>query len=162
MCWVGLSEQELLSILKKKKSEEFDPHSGKGFAYVYTSEDARFKAIKEVYSMYSSEQSAVEKKFLNAFMHENALNPLVFPNLRQFEVEIVAMTSWMLHGAGGVVGHVTSGGTESILMAIKTYRDRARALYPGITKPQVVSTLLATLIALLYIIGCSGNHSSCL
>ena len=137
---IGLSEQELLSILRKKKSEEFNPHTGKGFAYVYTLEDSRFKAIKEAYNMYTLEQSAIEKKFLDAFMHENALNPMVFPNLRHFEVEIVAMTSWMLHGGEGVVGHVTSGGTESILMAIKTYRDRARDLCPHITKPEVVST----------------------
>ena len=76
--------------------------------------------------------------FFHSFMHENALNPLVFPSLRQFEVELVAMTAWMLHGEDGVVGNVTSGGTESILMAMKTYRDRARDLFPQITHPEVV------------------------
>lgn len=71
-------------------------------------------------------------------MHENALNPLVFPSLRQFEVEVVAMTAWMLNGSDGVVGNITSGGTESILMAMKTYRDRARNLCPTIKHPEVV------------------------
>lgn len=36
----------------------------------------------------------------------------------------------------GACGTTTSGGTESILMATKTYRDRARALY-GITEPEM-------------------------
>ena len=48
------------------------------------------------------------------------------------------MTASMLHGGGHVVGSVTSGGTESILMAMKTYRDMARDLRPKITKPNVV------------------------
>lgn len=79
------------------------------------------------------------RMFYHAFMHENALNPMVFPSLRHFETEIVAMVAHMLHGDGGVVGNVTSGGTESILMAVKTYRDRARSLYSQITQPEMVS-----------------------
>ena len=79
--------------------------------------------------------------FFYAFMHENALNPLVFPSLRQFEVEVVAMTAWMLNGSDGIVGNITSGGTESILMAMKTYRDRARSLCPTIKHPEVVRVI---------------------
>lgn len=47
----------------------------------------------------------------------------------------------MLHGDGSVVGALTSGGTESILMAIKAYRDRARALRPNAfthSKPNMI------------------------
>ena len=84
-------------------------------------------------------KQAIVDMFLHAFMHENALNPLVFPSLRQFEVETVAMVANMLHGDSQCVGSITSGGTESILMAVKTYRDRARKLYPHITKPEIVS-----------------------
>ena len=49
------------------------------------------------------------------------------------------MTASMLHGDVNVVGNITSGGTESILCAVKAYRDRARHLYPGITQPEMVS-----------------------
>ena len=49
------------------------------------------------------------------------------------------MTADMLNGDGLTVGNVTSGGTESILMAMKAYRDRARALWPHITDPEMVS-----------------------
>ena len=48
------------------------------------------------------------------------------------------MTASMLHGNHHVVGSVTSGGTESILMAVKTYRDMARDRRPQITKPNMV------------------------
>lgn len=57
---------------------------------------------------------------------------------RKFENEIVAMTASMLHGDEETVGNVTSGGTESILMAMKTYRDRARKMNPDIKKPNIV------------------------
>eukprot|EP00731_Ephydatia_muelleri_P033238 Em0026g58a len=79
------------------------------------------------------------RAFTRAFMHDNALNPILFPSLKRFEMETVAMVAHMLHGDGGCAGNVTSGGTESILMAVKTYRDRARALCPHITHPEMVA-----------------------
>lgn len=50
------------------------------------------------------------------------------------------MTARMLHGGPAVCGAMTSGGTESILMAVKTYRDWARAT-KGITKPELVAPI---------------------
>ena len=44
--------------------------------------------------------------------------------------------------ADKVCGAVTSGGTESILMAIKTYRDYARK-EKGITKPEMIIPITA-------------------
>lgn len=63
---------------------------------------------------------------------------------RRFEVETVAMTANMLHGDANVVGSVTSGGTESILCAVKAYRDRARHLHPHITHPEMVRYVFNT------------------
>ena len=51
------------------------------------------------------------------------------------------MTSWMLHGDDDVVGSLTSGGTESILMAMKAYRDRAAKLFPHIKRPNMVAPI---------------------
>ena len=51
------------------------------------------------------------------------------------------MTASMLHGDANVVGNVTSGGTESILCAVKAYRDRARQLYPHTKQPEMVSSV---------------------
>jgi hypothetical protein len=49
------------------------------------------------------------------------------------------MTAWMCHGDNNTVGSLTSGGTESILMAVKTYRDLAKAKRPYIHTPKVCS-----------------------
>jgi glutamate/tyrosine decarboxylase-like PLP-dependent enzyme len=58
---------------------------------------------------------------------ENALNPLVFPSLREMQRDVVSMSAGILNGGDDVGGAMTSGGTESIFMAVKTARDRARA-----------------------------------
>lgn len=79
----------------------------------------------------------IEKVF-TTFMHENGLNPVAFPALRKFEVEVVAMSLTMLNAPSSACGTMTSGGTESLLCALKAYRERARVLYPHITAPEVV------------------------
>lgn len=74
----------------------------------------------------------------------NPLHPDVFPAVRKMEAEIVAMVLKMFNNPGGA-GVTTSGGTESIVMAVKTYRDWARAT-KGITEPEmyVLSSLRGT------------------
>jgi len=68
-----------------------------------------------------------------AYAIHSQVNPLhsdLWPSATKFEAEIVAMTAHMLGGTSagpGVCGTVTSGGTESILLAMKAYRDRALA-----------------------------------
>ncbi|KAL8584197.1 hypothetical protein ACOMHN_034883 [Nucella lapillus] len=55
------------------------------------------------------------------------------------ETEVISMTAAMLNGSDDAVGFMTSGGTESVLMAVKAYRDRARKLYPHIKHPEIVA-----------------------
>ncbi|HUF54873.1 MAG TPA: aspartate aminotransferase family protein [Dehalococcoidia bacterium] len=71
----------------------------------------------------------------------NGLGPDAFKSLKKFESEVVAMTATLL-GEPEAVGNMTSGGTESILMAVKTARDRARA-EREITEPEMVIPLSA-------------------
>jgi len=56
------------------------------------------------------------------------------------DAEIVRMTAALLHGGDDVGGCTTSGGTESILMAMKAYRDFARN-ERGIQNPEVCALL---------------------
>ncbi|XP_019855201.1 PREDICTED: sphingosine-1-phosphate lyase-like [Amphimedon queenslandica] len=144
----GLANEKLLEELQRRKAADFNPDSGKGFAYVYTVHNQQFQTVQKAFDLFqfnAEDTSATDLKenisvvFFRSFLHENALNPMVFPSLRLFEVEVVAMTAWMLNGPKGVVGNITSGGTESILMAVKTYRDRARALNPSIKQPEMVA-----------------------
>ncbi|MFQ3632624.1 pyridoxal phosphate-dependent decarboxylase family protein [Roseiflexus sp.] len=67
----------------------------------------------------------------------NPLHVDLWPSIARYEAEIIAMTATMLGGGSGVCGTVTSGGTESILLAMKTYRDWARERR-GIRHPEVV------------------------
>lgn len=95
-------------------------------------------AWKEGYvsgAVYHGDDSFVE--FLNRIYslnsQVNSLHTDLWPRSAKFDSEIVAMTSVML-GAGqderdpaqDICGTVTSGGTESILLAMKAYRDQAR------------------------------------
>ena len=74
----------------------------------------------------------------------NPLHPDVFPAVRKMEAEVVAMVLKMYNNPGGA-GCTTSGGTESIVMAVKTYRDWARAT-KGITEPEMYVATLGLLL----------------
>lgn len=96
-------------------------------------------------AVYHGDQEHID--FLNKVYAINSQsNPLhadVWPSATKFEAEIVAMTADMLGGEGqDVCGTVSSGGTESILLAMKTYRDRARQ-EKGITRPEMVVPVTA-------------------
>src|SRR5262249_53016436 len=71
------------------------------------------------------------------FFSGNALYPGYFPSLERFEREVVSMTADLLHGASEATGNITSGGSESILLGVKSARDRARARRPEITRPRM-------------------------
>ena len=73
----------------------------------------------------------------NLYLYENALNPFRFPSLRQMETDVVGMTASLLNAPEEANGCMTSGGTESIIMAVKTARDRARA-ERDVTRPEIV------------------------
>ncbi|XP_075504687.1 sphingosine-1-phosphate lyase isoform X1 [Primulina tabacum] len=76
------------------------------------------------------------------FAHTNPLHLDVFQSVVRFETEVVAMTAAILgskekSSGGQVCGNMTSGGTESILLAMKTSRDYMK-VKKGITKPEMV------------------------
>ena len=71
----------------------------------------------------------------NLFSHANVLQRDMYPSATKFEAEIIAMTSDLLHGPG--VGVVTSGGSESLITALYSYREHARETR-GVTRPNVV------------------------
>jgi sphinganine-1-phosphate aldolase len=92
--------------------------------------------------------------FLNrVYALTSQVNPLhadLWPSASKYEAEIVAMTAAMLGGDAAatgdpdqeVLGGVTSGGTESVLLAMRAYRDWARATR-RITRPEVVAPATA-------------------
>ncbi|MEL6286772.1 MAG: aspartate aminotransferase family protein [Pseudomonadota bacterium] len=91
--------------------------------------DAKWRDGKTaVYVFNAGEDVAqVQKDAYAAFMSENGLGPLAFPSLARMEQDVIQMALGLLHGPEGATGAMTSGGTDSITMAIKTARDFARA-----------------------------------
>jgi glutamate/tyrosine decarboxylase-like PLP-dependent enzyme len=82
----------------------------------------------------------LKEAYTTAF-YSNGLGPAAFKSLKKFESEVIAMTADLLNHPEAA-GNMTSGGTESILMAVKTARDRARA-EKGISNPQMIVPVTA-------------------
>jgi sphinganine-1-phosphate aldolase len=119
----GLSKEEILNTLQAFKSHDMDWKSGKVWCYVYTPEDEPANVTREAYL---------------SFLSENGLDPSVFPSMLKLETDVVRATINLLRGDSNAVGHLTTGGTESIMLAVKTARDKARAEHPEITQPEMV------------------------
>eukprot|EP00117_Sycon_ciliatum_P031351 scpid52964/ scgid24538/ Sphingosine-1-phosphate lyase; Sphingosine-1-phosphate aldolase len=148
----GCSAEELLQDMAELKALETVTEDGKVFAYVYTMEDDHAKTLRKAFDMFNdptgydgndkpSARENVVNQFAHTFLHENALSPMVFPALRKMETEVISMVATMLNGDSRCSGSLTTGGTESILMAVKCYRDRARELMPHITQPEIVAPI---------------------
>lgn len=119
----GLSRDQIFSALEAYRANDMPWRDGRTWAYVYDPGREAEEVIKQAYMMYLS---------------ENALDPTVFPSLLRLENELVAMAAAHLHGDADVVGNFTSGGTESIILAVKAARDYARAKRPHITQPEIL------------------------
>jgi glutamate/tyrosine decarboxylase-like PLP-dependent enzyme len=70
------------------------------------------------------------------YLAANALNVEAFPSLRRMQSEVVAMVAALLHGGAEAAGFMTSGGTESILLAVKGARGRGRER--GVMQPEMI------------------------
>ena len=73
------------------------------------------------------EVERVKKAAYAMFSEENGLGPAAFPSLAQMEREVVAFGLALLNAPKGAAGGMTSGGTDSIFMAVKAARDYARS-----------------------------------
>ena len=119
----GRPFDEVLADLGAKGAEDLDYKAGKSWSLVYYLNDEYYEFLKKAH---------------NSYFSENGLNPMAFKSLKVLESEVVRSTAEMLHGAEDAVGTMTSGGTESILMAMKAYRDRAKKKKPWLLNPEVI------------------------
>ncbi|XP_068927209.1 sphingosine-1-phosphate lyase 1 isoform X1 [Petaurus breviceps papuanus] len=90
-------------------------------------------------TVYSGDEKLTELlvKVYGDFAWSNPLHPDVFPGVRKMEAEVVRIVCTLFNGGPESCGCVTSGGTESILMACKAYRDLAYE--KGIKFPEIVA-----------------------
>ncbi len=120
----GRAHDEVLATMDGYRDGDARWRDGRCFSLVYFAGEAHERLL-----------IAAHERF---FM-ENALNPMAFKSLKRMEAEVIQMTASMFHGPASAVGTMTSGGTESILMAVKTYRNLARAKRPWVRSPEIVA-----------------------
>ncbi|XP_062319949.1 sphingosine-1-phosphate lyase 1 isoform X2 [Osmerus eperlanus] len=119
----GLKHEEVLDRIKEYQSlNEVDWEKGKVSGAVYWGDENLTKLLVKVYG---------------DFAWSNPLHPDIFPGVRKMEAEVVRMTCSLFHGGPNSCGTVTSGGTESILMACKAYRDMAYER--GVKHPEIIA-----------------------
>ncbi len=124
----GLEENALFQRLESFHEKDLEMRDGKMFGHAFLVNDSVRKVVEKAYTMY---------------LWKNALDPTLFPSLLQLENEVVAMSRAHLRGDDDVVGNFTSGGTESILLAVKAMRDKARSERPEITEPEMILPVTA-------------------
>ncbi|MCU0459367.1 MAG: aspartate aminotransferase family protein [Bacteroidales bacterium] len=120
----GITGDAVLARLRELKSGDVPWRNGRMFGYIYHPGDREAKVIEQAYHM---------------FCNENALNPSLFSSLRKLENETVAMVADLLHAGEDYAGNMTTGGSESILVAVKTARDWARKNKPHVMEPEIIA-----------------------
>ena len=124
----GMAKEDIFRTLESYKGQDLDWKSGRVLGYIYYPGKKAHDVIDEAYT---------------AYLTENALDPTTFPSTLRLENEVVGMVANLLRGDENVVGNFTSGGTESLILAVKTARDHARATRPHIKEPEMVLPVTA-------------------
>ena len=128
---VGRDRDEIIQEMNAIKArEESRWRDGFVSGAVYNNDPTFIDFLNQVYAIHSQ---------------SNALHTDVWPSASKFEAEVVAMSAHMLGASqttDKICGSISSGGTESILLAMKVYRDWARDI-KGITHPNIVAPTTA-------------------
>uniref|UniRef100_A0A6I8QK75 Sphingosine-1-phosphate lyase 1 n=1 Tax=Xenopus tropicalis TaxID=8364 RepID=A0A6I8QK75_XENTR len=124
----GLKQEQVMEKLKKEYASigNVSWETGKVSGTVYSGDERLTQLLVKVYG---------------EFAWTNPLHSDIFPGVRKMEAEVVRMTCTLFTGGPDACGTVTSGGTESILMACKAYRDLAYE--KGIKHPEIVAPVSA-------------------
>ncbi|GAB2626429.1 aspartate aminotransferase family protein [Paractinoplanes abujensis] len=116
----GVPGEQILAELSELRAADLPTHGGRLFAYVY---DPALDGLDEL----ARQAHAISD-------HVNGLDPTAFPSLLAMENALVGAAARLLGGGDGTVGSVTSGGTESLILAVKAARDSR----PELTTPRLV------------------------
>lgn len=124
----GLSKKEVLSKLNEVAKNDVQWDSGRVFGYV-------FDPGKEILD--------VAEEALLQFYHKNGLDFTVYPSLLTMENDVISFASDHLNGDEKTSGNLTSGGTESIILAVKAARNYTREKKPEIKEPEIIIPVTA-------------------
>ncbi|MGE0601468.1 MAG: aspartate aminotransferase family protein [Dehalococcoidia bacterium] len=120
----GRPWSELREEMTAMRGSDLDWKHGRHGAYVWYANDDLEHVLREAFGM---------------FLVENGLGMRAFPSIARMENEVLAMVRSLLHGDDETAGIFTSGGTESIFLAIHAMREWAAHERPGIVRPEIVA-----------------------
>ncbi len=119
----GQAADALLNQLNARKQNDVPWEEGRVFAYVYDAGEEAKQLLKDAFTSY---------------LTENGLDPTSFPSCMELEKDVIGMAVDLLNGGDDATGTFTSGGTESILLSLKTTRDYYRDVKPEIKTPEIL------------------------
>ena len=108
---LGQSRDDILANLQSRKQSDVPSEDGRVFAYIYDAGEEAKQLLKDAFNLY---------------LMENGLDPTSFPSCMELEKEVIGMAVDLVNGGRDATGTFTSGGTESILLSLKTTRDFRR------------------------------------
>lgn len=115
---------ELRDEMSAMRDHDLDWRHGRHGAYVWFANDDLEHVLREAFSM---------------FLVENGLGMRAFPSIARMENEVLGMVRSLLSGDDETAGIFTSGGTESIFLAVFAMREWARKEHPAITRPRIIA-----------------------
>jgi glutamate/tyrosine decarboxylase-like PLP-dependent enzyme len=118
----GLAWREIEALLNDAKKDDVSWRDARMAVYYYYLDD---------------ELADVQKRAYAAFWTENSLGKRAFPSLAKLESDVVDFGLALLNAPDNAAGTFTSGGSESIFLAVQTARDWARET-KGIREPNFV------------------------
>jgi sphinganine-1-phosphate aldolase len=122
---VTASHEEILARLAELRAADAPTHGGRVLSYVYDPGDDTLDELAAA--------------AIRAMQPVNGLDPTTFTSVAALERELIGFVRELLHGDDDVVGSVTTGGTESCLLAVKTARDVWRRTHPDGGLPRIVA-----------------------
>ena len=111
---------DALARLRAMQAADLPVHGGRTLAYVYDS------GLPDV--------DRIGREAVAAYAGSNGLDPTAFPSLLQMENDLVGFAANLLDAPADAVGTITSGGTESCLLAVQGARDSR----PDVERPRMV------------------------
>lgn len=108
----GTPTTEVLAALEDYQRHDVRWREGRAFTLAYVAGGEVGAVADEAHRLYSG---------------SNGLNTHAFPSLQRIQSDIVSTIIEWFHGDADSAGFITSGGTESLLLAVKAARDRGVA-----------------------------------
>lgn len=119
----GITQKSIFQYFEQFAAQDANWKQGRTFSLVFYPGEAIASLLQKAYMQY---------------FFENGLNPSVFKSLKRMESEVVSMTANLLNAPDTAAGNMTSGGTESIICAMKAAKKYAKQKNKKLQKPNAV------------------------